>query len=271
MNVLKFLNEEEIKNIFDADSILVIEYLLRKVLFSQPELLPKQTQHNIQITKEFLEQWVAQGLDWEMVGSGNYPIDVYSKKLKIGADVKFVSASVDSLNNFISGSSNETSLGQNFKDAGSELDQYFARKDFEGILKGWKDILTKKIKKPINDYDLTSIYYFIFIRGGSSINLAVAQVNINMIKNIKVIKTSDTSAFIEGFIENKYGNVKIYKSKKRMELRCVAKNIQGDNMLLKWDFKSLITDTGVDLRKLVKDKKRFNIHVKKQIDNFLNF
>jgi len=271
MNVLEFLNKKEIKNIFDSDSILVIEYLLRKVLFSQPELLPKQTQHNIQITKEFLEQWVAQGLDWEIVGSGNYPIDVYSKKLKIGADVKFISASVDSEDDFVNGSSNETSLGQNFKDAGSELDQYFAKKDFDGILKGWKDILTKKISRPIEDYKLSKIYYFIFIRGGNSINLAVAKVNINKLKDIKVTKTTETSAFISGFIEDRYGNVKVYKSKKRMELRCFAKNIQEDDLLLKWDFKSLITNSGVELRKLVKDKKKFNSHINNQIDNFLKF
>ena len=56
MNVLKQLKKEEIKNIFDDEGCQVIDYLLRKVLFSQPETLPGQERENIQITKEFLEQ-----------------------------------------------------------------------------------------------------------------------------------------------------------------------------------------------------------------------
>jgi len=271
MNVLKFLNKDEIKKIFDSESIFVIEYLLRKVLFSQPELLPKQNNHNIQITKEFLEQWVAQGLNWEIVGYGNYPIDVYSKLLKVGADVKFVSATVDDDNNFTNKQSNETSLGQNFKDTGRELDQAFANEDFTKILKGWKSILKKKIDRPIKDYRLRIIYYFIFIRGGNSINLAIAKVDKLKIKNLKVSKTTKTSAFINGFIDSKYGNAKIYKSKKRMELRCFPKNIEKDNLLIKWNFKNLLINSGINLRKLVKNRIKFNSHVKKEINNFLKF
>jgi len=271
MNVLEFLNKDEIKKIFDSDSIFVIEYLLRKVLFSQPELLPEQNKHNIQITKEFLEQWVAQGLDWEIIGSGNYPIDVYSRVLKVGADVKFVSAKVDGDNNFTNGQSNETSLGQNFKDAGKKLDQAFVNKDFAKILQGWKNIINKKIDRPIKDYHLKIIYYFIFIRGGNSVNLAVAKVNKSKVKDLKVSKTTKTSAFISGFIDGKYGNAKVYKSKKRMELRCLPKNIEKDNLLIKWDFKDFLTNSGVDLRKLVKNKIKFNAHIKKEIDNFLKF
>ena len=75
MPVLELLNKKEIKKVFDKNSLLVIKYLLRKVLFSQPEMLPKQKRNNIQTTKEFLEQWVAQALGWIIIGSGNYPIE----------------------------------------------------------------------------------------------------------------------------------------------------------------------------------------------------
>ena len=100
MFVLEFLTKKEIEKIFDKDSKLVIDYLLKKVLFSQPELLPGEKNGNIQMTKEFLENWVAQALNWKIIGAGNYPIDVYSEKDKIGADVKFLSAKTDKNGNF---------------------------------------------------------------------------------------------------------------------------------------------------------------------------
>lgn len=270
MPVLTFLKSKEIKKIFDKDSIIVIEYLLKKLLFSQPELLPKQKQDYIQIPKEYLEQWVSQGLDWEPIASGNYPIDVYSKKLKIGADVKFISAKVDKDNLFTAGESNETSLGQNFKDTGEDLDRYFQEKNYKKILKGWQTILNKKINEPIIKYGLNKIYYFIFVRGGNSINLSIAKLNKNQLKSIKVSKTTGKSTFIENFINDKYGNVKIYKSKKRMELRCRPKNMEADNLFIKWNFEDLLRADGIKLRKLIKNKVKFNNHIKKEINRFFN-
>ena len=271
MEVLKFLKKSEIKKIFDEKSILVIEYLLKKVLFSQPELLSNQKQYNIQMTKEFLEQWVSQGLNWEIVGAGNYSIDVYSKIEKYGADVKFISAKVDKDNNFLSSESNETSLMQNFKNIGRELDQDFSNKDFNKILEGWKNILFIKINKPIKDHKLKGIYYFIFIRGGNSISLSIAKVNYHKIKDIRVSRITKTSAFIDGYINGRYGNVKIYKSKKRMELRCYAKNIEDDGLAIKWNFQKLLNDKGISLRDLVDNQKLFQNHIRKEIKRFFNF
>ncbi|HHE45954.1 MAG TPA: hypothetical protein ENL05_01235, partial [Candidatus Moranbacteria bacterium] len=199
MFVLEFLTKEEIEKIFDKDSKLVIEYLLKKVLFSQPELRPGEKNGNIQMTKEFLENWVAQALDWKIVGAGNYPIDVYSEKQKIGVDVKFLSTRVNNKGEFTNGTSNETSLSQKFKRAGKNLDQLFKQRKKKEILEGWIKILIEKNEIPIEDYGLNYIYYFIFIRGGNSINLAVAKVNKELISNIKISKFTDTSAFISGY------------------------------------------------------------------------
>ena len=218
MSVLTFLTKKEIEKIFDKDSKLVIEYLLKKVLFSQPELLPGEKDGNIQMTKEFLENWVAQALDWKIIGAGNYPIDIYSAKQKVGADVKFLSAKTDDDGNFINGTSNETSLSQKFKNAGKNLDQLFKKRKKKEILEGWTKILIEKNNIPIKDYSLDYIYYFIFIRGESSINLAITKINKELIPNIKISKLTETSAFISGYVDDRYGNVKIYKSKKRIEL-----------------------------------------------------
>lgn len=272
MFVLEFLTKKEIKRIFDKDSKLVIDYLLRKVLFSQPELLPGEKDGNIQMTKEFLENWVAQALDWKIVGAGNYPIDVYSAEKKIGADVKFLSAKTDSEGNFMNSTSNETSLSQKFKSAGKNLDQLFKQKKKKEILEGWIKILVEKNERPIKDYDLNYIYYFIFIRGGNSINLAIAKVNKELIPNIKISKFTETSAFISGYIDDKYGNVKIYKSKKRIELRCSPKKLEEDNLLIKWDFnENLKHQKPIKLRGIIRNKKEFKKYVSKKIKEFFDF
>lgn len=272
MFVLEFLTKKEISQIFDKDSKLVIDYLLKKVLFSQPEKLPGEKNGNIQMTKEFLESWVAQALGWKKIGAGNYPIDVYSKKDKIGADVKFLSAKTDEKGEFAIGTSNETSLSQKFIDTGKNLDQLFKQKNKKEILKGWMEILIKKNDIPIIDYDLETIYYFIFIRGGDSISLAIAKVNRDIIPAIKISKLTNTSAFISGYIDEKYGNVKIYKSKKRIELRCKARNLEKDNLLIKWNFSdNLKNQKPVKLRDLVKNKIIFKKYILGKIKEFFRF
>lgn len=270
MYVLDFLNKKDIQKLFDKEGFVVIEYLLRKVLYSQPETLPDQKNGYIQITKEFLEQWVAQGLGWKTIGSGSYPIDVYSEKDKIGADVKFVSVKVNKDGSFSSEQSGESSLGQKFTGSGNELDQDFSNKSYDKILEGWKFILENKLKAPIKDYGIKNIYYFIFIRGGNTINLSIAKVNIDMIKEISVRSTTASSVFVDGFINPKHGNVKIYKAKKRMELRCLPKNMEEDNLFVRWDFSRLVRKDGVNLRLKVKNYNDFKKYIKKDIDSFLS-
>jgi len=267
MYTLEFLNKEQIEELFDQEAKDVIGYLLKKVLFSQPELIEGEKVGNIQMTKEFLESWVAQALGWKVIGAGNYPIDVYCPEKMIGADVKFLSAKVNKDGEFKNGTSNETSLSQKFTSTGVNLDQLFKEKKSKEILDGWVDILIDKIQKPIDEFNLDTIYYFIFIRGGDSINLAVTKVNISTIRNLSVSKLTDTSAFISGFINDEYGNVKIYKSKKRMELRCTPSNLERDNLLIKWDFSGLLKERkAMNLREAMKDKEKFAEYLKDNID-----
>ncbi len=270
MPVLNFLNKKEIKKIFDKDSRLVIDYLLRKTLFSQPEELSGKSNGNIQITKEFLEQWIAQGLGWKKVASGSYPIDVYSEEKKIGADVKSMSIILKEDGRYAKKESGETSLGQKFKGSGNSLDQDFKNKRHAKILNGWKSILVEKMKKPIAEYGLTTIYYFIFIREGNSVSLAVATVNVDKIKNLKVDRATGSSVFVKGYISKKYGSVKIYKAKKRMELRCYPENLWKDNLFINWSFDDLLDEKGEDLRLLVKNKEKFKKYVKRKLDKIFN-
>ncbi len=96
--------------------------------------------------------------------------------------------------------------------------------------------------------------------------------NKELILNIKISKLTDTSAFISGYIDDKYGNVKIYKSKKRIELRCIAKNLEKDNLLIKWNFsKNFKHQKPVRLRKIVGNKNKFKKYISQKIKEFFDF
>jgi len=265
--VLKFSSKKDIEKFIDKDAFSVIEYLLRKVAFSQPEVKDEQDLSGIQITKEFLEDWIAQACDLTKIGAGNYPIDVYEPK-KYGVDVKFLTAKIKSDGSFSNSYSNETSLGQNFKDGGANLDQLFKSKDYDNILKAWVEILNTKIAIPIKDFGLKKIYYFIFVRAGNKISLAIAEVDIKNISSITTNRSTDTSVFVQDFIDDKYGNVKIYKSKKRMELRVLPRQLEEDGKLVTWDFENFYPDS-ISLRDVV-SKKKIDEHARGQFKKFFN-
>lgn len=265
MKVLKFLNKKEIEKFIDQDAYNVIAYLIRKVAFSQPEVKDKSELSGMQITKEFLEDWIAQACNLTKVGAGNYPIDVYSKN-KYGIDVKFLTAKINKNGDYTNGYSNETSLSQNFKIAGIDLDQMFATKKYENILLAWINILQAKINLPIKDFNLKKVYYFIFIRAGNKVSLAIADVDSKEINNLTTNRSTDTSVFVQNFLEDYYGNVKIYKSKKRMELRLFPKKLEEDKKLISWDFKNLYPDI-ISLRDVINNNK-IKAHSRSQFKKF---
>lgn len=263
--VLKFLSKKNIEKFIDKDAYSVIEYLLRKVAFSQPEIKDELNLSGIQMTKEFLEDWIAQACGLTKIGAGNYPIDVYEPN-KFGVDVKFLTAKIKSDGRFTNSYSNETSLGQNFKDGGSGLDQLFKSKDYNKILNAWIKILEIKVAIPIKDLKLKKIYYFIFIRAGNKISLAIAEVDTKSISKLTTNRATTTSVFVQNFIEDKYGNVKIYKSKKRMELRVFPKRLEENGKLVTWDFENFYPDA-ISLRDVVKENK-IDVHARAQFKKF---
>ena len=265
---MNFLSQKEMLSLVDVNAYSIIEYLLRKVTFSQPELSNNnQKNSGIQITKEFLEQWIVQACDLKSIGSGNYPIDVY-KENEYGTVEKFVSAGVDKKGQLLNSQSNETSLGQNFQGFGKYLDQAFENKDYDKILNGWIKILKDKLSKPFTQLNLHTIYYFIFIRSGNKICLAISKLDLDYIQNLTVKKTSPTSVFVDNFLNPKYGEVKIYKSKKRMELRLYAKKLQENNLLITWDFKNLKPSI-VSLREIAQ-KNQLNDHINSEFQKFFD-
>ena len=74
--------------------------------------------------------------------------------------------------------------------------------------------------------------------------------------------------FLNGVIDAKYGNSKIYKAKKRLELRLKPKNLLDDGFLI-----AIPTEipSKEDIYQLVQDKDKFDEYMKNKVTNFLDY
>ena len=145
--------------------------------------------------------------DCKLVGDGNTNIDIIINN--IGIDV-----SVLTLNN---NNTNEKSIMQNFANS-SDLDTLFNINNVEKAVEIFKNKLIDKYKFSNN---IDSIYYLIFICKDTNIYLSCLKLNPVNIINMKSAGLSDKgkTIAIDKFIDKKFGNVLLYKSKKRLELR----------------------------------------------------
>lgn len=250
--VLKPLTKLELQEIFDETAIEVIDFYIKKSLFSQPELIEGQQPLPIHVPKEHIEQWVVQAIGASPVGAGSYGVDVV-KEGDFGADVKMLSCKVDALGRVTDSDSGETSLAQNFKDTGVGLDELFARKEYDEIVNGWKDILVNKLQVVLDQQDIKKLYYIFILRADTSFHLCGMEVNIDEIENMKPQRATQSSVFIDSFINENYGKVKIYKAKKRLELRLRPKYWIDRNMTLNFNLKNILDE--VSIRDLIENGK----------------
>ncbi len=224
--VINPLTNEELNGFLDDKSRDIIKYFIVKSLFSQPEPKLDQNQIPIQIPKEHVEQWFTQALNVHSVGAGSYPIDIYNLEQKWGADIKMLNIKVDKFGNITNSSSGEASLGQKFTGPGIDLDTWFAQKEYKKIKDSWVNLYNEKYNSIKDKYEINKIYYFFILRPGTQVEGADfyftgAIIDLDNLHKIEVNKkkTTSKSVFLNHFIDNDYGNIKIYKAKKRLELR----------------------------------------------------
>ena len=264
--VLTPMSKVELSVFFDDNALRVIEFFLKKSIVSQPEKLPNQGDLPIQIPKEHIEQWIVQALGVKPIGAGSYPVDVVTHNW--GADVKMLSCKLDKKGNLSNADSGETSLAQQFGDGnfgdGNTLDDLFAQGRREFIWSKWQDILVKKYKKVEKDHNITNIYYFIVLRAGSVFHLCGLKVDLSKLKgtSINEIRSTGDSIWIQNFIKDNYGHIKIYKAKKRLELRLKPKQWVDDNMVISFD--TNFEQISADIR-----EKTINNKLDKYIDEVL--
>jgi hypothetical protein len=229
--IINPLSREELALFLDDKSRDIIKYFIIKSLFSQPESKVGQKNLPIQIPKEHIEQWFTQALNVKPVGAGSYPVDIYNENEHWGADVKMLNIKVDSSGNVKNVGSGEASLGQKFTGTGLSLDDLFLTKKYEDIKNGWINLYVEKYKALKIKYpSIKKIFYFFILRPGiqeigTDFYFTGAVLNLNKIKNISVDlqRTTKSSVYLKNFISAEFGNTKIYKAKKRLELRLSPK------------------------------------------------
>ncbi|MCV6599588.1 MAG: hypothetical protein OIF36_03820 [Alphaproteobacteria bacterium] len=262
--VLQPLKKKEIEKIFDKKAVEVVNYFLKMNSFSHPEGKVGQKRLKFQVTKENMEQWIVQALDAEPLGAGSYPVDIKTKDFL--ADIKSMSVRLDKDGNIKNAESGETSLAQKFS-AEKNLDKLFQTSKFNQIKNLWVKILSSKYKQVVEDQKIDLIYYIFLMRVENKYYLFMTKVDYKKITEefLKVNNSRSTksSVFVKNMIDDKFGNVKIYKAKKRMELRLLPKYFIDNNYYI--DFIPLEYPDDVDLRKT-----KIKEHIKNKINKFFS-
>jgi hypothetical protein len=162
------------------------------------------------------------------IGKGNNKADVFLELLNTNI---YIDVGVLTLNG---NQTNEKSIMQNFTE-GNNLDELFIKKNGNEAINIFKNKLINKYSinneintqltnySPINN-KINKYYYVLFICHKQNIYLTCFNFNNKNIKNMQFESfigsvTEYKNILVKNFIDKIYGNVKLYKSKKRLELR----------------------------------------------------
>ena len=160
------------------------------------------------------------------VGKGHVAIDVTSSSTE----------GIDAMCVIMNGSqSNEKSLIQNFKNSGNSLDTIFLERRDSDAVTGFMKDLQAKLKDAVVKFALTGIYIFAFISTYDDVYLCSFKYNIDAIEHVSSagFTRRGNSVYVNGFIKKEFGNVKVYKAKKRVELRLTKKCITDNPFAIK--------------------------------------
>jgi hypothetical protein len=174
------------------------------------------------VEDEFSEYFTAMASGGCEIGGGNCGMDVKTKNDE-GIDAMCVI-----MNNNIS---NEKSIIQKFISSGSDLDILFKEKKDDEAVRLFMNDYKKKLEIVKENKDLKDLYILAFISTKTDIYIACFKINIEKIRFVKsggFIKGKNVSILLNNFIDSTIGNVKLYKSKKRVELRLKKNLLQQD-------------------------------------------
>jgi|TARA_B110000208_G_scaffold182737_1_gene234761 hypothetical protein len=160
---------------------------------------------NLKIESDISEYWISKCTNGKRVGKGNGKADVETNNRNIDVACLCLNGNI----------TNEKSIIQDFKFAGNELDIYFKDKNDKKAVDLYKKTYYSKVK------DISNMYYYIFISTKKKIYFCTLKLNISAIFKIKSrgFTKQYKSIYIDNIIENKYGDARLYSSKKRIELR----------------------------------------------------
>ena len=273
--VLEEVKIDELNKIFDKNSKNVFDFLLQRTVISYPEFLPGQNNTALYLEKKQCEQWVVQSLGLKPVGEGSYPIDGINDKN--GYDVSSLALGQTPTGK-MKKQTGEKSLSQkfedeNFGDENDNLDSLFNSEKYDEIIKAWKNILKKKWEGTIKDQNLNDLYLInlILYKPENKLMIFLLKINHNNLDEVTKGKVSakKTSVWFNNFIDEKFGNVKVYKSKKRVELRICPQEFIKNKSFLNFDINNKI-DTK-NLREIFDNKNKKNKYLLKQSKRIKKF
>lgn len=222
----KYLYSKNVLEPCDPSSIKInIDIIKKKIkddilTDGKLEFYEASSTKNYKLDDGHMEYITSKGIeDSRWVGPGNNPIDVLCNNQKLGIDVACVCCNGNE--------TNEKSIIQNFKNSGNLLDIYFENNKPNNAIDLYKKDYIKKLTPYINH----KLYYLIYISIKNKIYISLFKLNIFAIQNISCdgISKSNKSINCCKFIDNKYGSVKLYKSKKRLEIRFKREIINNFN------------------------------------------
>jgi len=272
--VLEEVKLEELNKIFDENSKKVFDFLLQRTVISYPEFLPGQNNNALYLEKKQCEQWIVQSLGLKPVGEGSYPIDGIDDKN--GYDVSSLALGQTPKTKKMNSQTGEKSLGQKFDDEnfgedGENLDGLFKSKDYVKIISAWKKILKKKWSETIKDQKLENLYLINLIsyKPEDKMFIVLLKINYEKLDNISEDKRTDKSVWVKNFIDPKIGDAKIYKSKKRLELRLKPAEFLKNKSYLEFKLENKIKS--LNLRETFKNKNKKNKYLLKETKKFKKF
>jgi hypothetical protein len=274
--VLEALDKKEINEIFDINSKKILNFLLQKTIISYPEFLPSQKETSLYLEKKQCEQWIVQCLGLNPVGEGNYPID--GTRDKNGYDVSSLSLGQTPKTKKMNSQTGEKSLGQKFEDENfgeldDTLDQLFLNKEGTKIVDAWKTILKKKWIKTIKEKNLDTLFLVNLVTYKIEAKFYVFLLKINHEKLERIEKgefsKKGSSIDVKNIIDTKYGNVKIYKAKKRLELRLKPKEFLKEGKYLCFDLEN--NTSSKNLRDIFNNDKQLQEYCNQEIEKYKSF
>jgi hypothetical protein len=189
----------------------------------------KEHSRCLAIEDDFSEYFTALASNGEEIGNGNCGMDVKTQSNE-GIDATCV------IMNTLK--SNEKSIIQNFKSSGNNLDILFKEDKHDDAVRAYMDDYKNKLLKVKMEKKLNDLYILAFISDKNDIYLACFKINIDNINDVKsngFISNNNTKTAvnidIHNFIDSNYGNVNLYKSKKRVELRFKKKLLLMPNVV----------------------------------------
>lgn len=197
----------------------VRKYMLPRISFYE------RTNRSLYIEDEFSEYFTSLATGGCEIGRGNIGMDV---KTSTGDGIDAMCVIMNH------GVSNEKSIIQNFKSSGCNLDMLFETKnDHEAVALFMADY-KRKLEKVTHEKKLKRLYILAYISTDKEVYLACLMISPSNIENVcsgGFVKSGCVNIVINRFMDDVFGKVTLYKSKKRVELRFKKEILQHPHIV----------------------------------------